>query len=175
MIRAISITAVCLILTSANSGLAQKPFKNKTARTAKKSYEQAIAQAKKEYVAKLEIAIKEAGGAGDFEEAKLLVAEKKRIDGTDPLTAFRRRLIGTKWNNSPRNRKNWSKFLKQNAGVDYKGKRFIWYVTAKRTVVKQYPRDFGLNIYVEHFDANLRTGTGHTFTKHSTFPLKRVR
>ncbi|MCH7987877.1 MAG: hypothetical protein IID46_01865, partial [Planctomycetes bacterium] len=68
MIRAILLTAVCLILTSANSAVAQKPFKNKIALAAKKSYEEAIAQAKKEYVAKLEIAIKDAGGAGAVDE-----------------------------------------------------------------------------------------------------------
>ncbi len=90
MFRTTSLTAVCLILASANSGIAQKPIKNKIARAAQKTYEKAVAKVKAEYAAQLEIAIKQAGGTGDIEEAKLLVAEKKRIDGSDPLMVFRR-------------------------------------------------------------------------------------
>ena len=101
MFRMISLTAVCLILASVNSVHAQKPFKNKIALAAKKSYDEAIAKAKKEYAAKLDIAIKDAGGAGDVDEANKLLAEKKRVDGTDPIAALRRRLIGTKWTDNP--------------------------------------------------------------------------
>ena len=176
MSRTLSLATCCLILTFANSAVAQKPFKNKIAVAAKKSYEQAIAEAKKEYVAKLKIAIKDAGGAGKLEEAKQIEAEMKRIDGTDPLTAFRRRMIGTKWYTELKTRKSWFGFSKDNVGVDFKGRRFVWYVTAKNTVVWQYPGNYNLTVYLMHCDADVRTGRRHAFKKQpNTFAVKRVR
>ena len=134
MFRTISLTAVCLILTSANSAVAQKPFKNKIALAAKKSYEEAIAQAKKEYVAKLEIAIKEAGGAGDLEEANQLAAEKERIDNSDSIEKARKRLEGIRWGKSAT---SWVKLLRNGRFVSRGGTTGIWLLTTPRTVVIQ--------------------------------------
>ena len=173
MFRTTSLTAVCLILASANSGIAQKPFKNKIARAAKKTYEEAVAKAKAEYAAQLEIAIKQSGGAGDIEEAKLLVAEKKRIDGSDPLMVLRRRLTGTKWNTNPTKRRQWQSFQRNNLGRNYDGAPLRWFVTAKNTVVTQ--RTKSTDIYVWHFDANLKKATLHAFTKAGKSPARRVR
>ncbi|MCH8828899.1 MAG: hypothetical protein IID45_04900 [Planctomycetes bacterium] len=163
MSRTLSLATCCLILTFANSAVAQKPFKNKIAVAAKKSYEQAIAEAKKEYVAKLKIAIKDAGGAGKLEEAKQIEAEMKRIDGTDPLTAFRRRLIGTKWNSNPKKPLNWIRFDKNNVATHKNGQRYSWYVTYKSTVILQERRN--LDIYVWHFDDKLKRVDEHLFKK----------
>lgn len=159
MFRTISLTAVCLILAPLNSAIAQKPFKNKTALAAQKTYEEAIAKAKKEYAAKLEIAVKEAGGAGDLDEATQLAAEKKRIEGHDPLAALRRRLIGTKWYKKA----SWNRFEKNNFGINSDGVRFFWVVTVKNTVVIQYARR--LQIYVWHFDDKANVATLHSFKK----------
>ncbi|MCH8829601.1 MAG: hypothetical protein IID45_08495 [Planctomycetes bacterium] len=185
MFLTISLSVVCVILASVNMAVAEKPFKNKTARAAHKVYEAAIAKAKVEYVAKLEIAIKEAGGAGDLEEANRIAVEKKSIESgqsgksnADPVEALRRRMIGTRWNTSATNSKNWIRFLKKGAGADYRGKHFSWFVAGKNTVVYQYKRkkDFNFAIYMFHFDANLKSATGHVFNKHSkTFPVKRLR
>ena len=148
MFRTTSLTAVCLILASANSGIAQKPIK-------------------KEYAAQLEIAIKQSGGAGDIEEAKLLVAEKKRMDGSDPLTALRRRLIGTKWNTNPKTR-GWCLFGKNNVGVYSNGIQFAWHVTFENTVAFQNKRS--LDIFVWHFDKRLKKATLHRFVKSAAVP-----
>ena len=165
MFRTISFTVVCLILSSTNSAVAQKkPFKNKTARAAQKTYEEAIAKAKKEYVAKLEIAVKEAGGAGDLEEANRLAAEKKNVETgeNDPLTSFRRRMIGTKWYGRT-SRNVWNRFDKNNFGVSESGYRFFWVVTVKNTVVIQYVNN--LKVYVWHFDDKGRAATVFAFKK----------
>lgn len=162
MFRTISLTVVCLILSSTNLAVAQKPFKNKTARAAQKTYEEAVAKAKAEYVAKLEIAVKEAGGAGDIEDAKILVAEKKRMDGSDPLTLLRRRLVGTKWNTNPKLR-GWCLFKKNNIGVYHNGTQFAWHVTFENTVVFQNKRS--LVIWVWHFDDELKKAALHRFEK----------
>ena len=173
MFRTISLTVVCLILSSTNSAVAQKPFKNKTARTAKKAYEQAIAEAKKEYVAKLKIAIKDAGGAGDLEEAKLLVAEKKRIDEGDPLVVLRNRMIGMTWISYPGMEKR--SFHRNHLGRCRDGGVFRWYVTAPNTIVTQRP-DKKAHIFVWHFDAKLKGASVHWFTKkQKTATAKRLR
>ncbi len=99
--------AVCFVLVTARSAIAQeKPFTNKTAVAAKKSYQEATAKAQKEYIAKLDIAIKEAGGAGDIDEANRIVAEKNEIasgsiKSHDPFEKLTKRLEGTTWGPRP--------------------------------------------------------------------------
>lgn len=177
MVRAIPTAVICLVLISANVVGQDKSFKNKTARAAQKAYDAAIARAKREYVAKLDVAIKEAGGAGDLDEANLIAEEKKNIGiaTSDPFESLRRRMIGTKWNNSPNNRKNWLLFLDKNAGADYRKQGFTWFVMGTDAVVYQYTKGFDSTIYIFKFDENFRTATGYGFNKHSkTFPVKRL-
>ena len=168
MFRTIAFTAVCLMLVSANSAVAQKPFKNKTARDAKKAREAAIAKANVDYLAQLDIAIKEAGGAGDGDEVVRLVAEKKRIAGSDPLTALRRRLIGTKWNGNPKTPSTWVRFDKNNIATHNNGTQFFWFVTNKNTIALQDRED--LRITVWHFDDQLRRAKVYPFQKSTRAP-----
>ena len=168
MFRTTSFTTVCLILAFANSADAQKPFKNKIGLAAKKSYDEAIAKAKKEYAAKLDIAIKDAGGAGDLEEANQLVAEKKRIEGNDPPTVLRRRLTGTKWMTNPKAPKLLLRFETNNVGTYSNGIRFAWFVTFKNTVVFQNRQN--LEIFVWHFDDKVKTARLFSFRKAKPVP-----
>ncbi len=172
MFRTIPLISVFLVLATANSAVAQKkPFKNKIARAAQKTYEETIAKAKetiakakKEYIAKLEIAVKEAGGKGDLEQANRIASEKKNIETgeSDPLAAFRRRLTGTKWYNTPK-RAAWNRFDKNNVGISSDKARFFWVATTKNTVVMQYVHN--LVIYVWHFDDKVKAAKLHSFKK----------
>jgi len=174
MLRAISLVVVGLSLAHADLAQAEEPFSNQIALDAQKRYEEAIENAKKEYAAQLEIAIKDAGGAGDLEEASRLDAEKKRIEGTDPLTQFRRRLIGSKWHSDPNNARSWNQFNENNESVTFEGVRYAWFATSEDTVIYQNPRN--LNIWVWHFDDALNTAVLHQFTKSGTVVEgKRVR
>lgn len=172
------LTIICLIPASVDTFAQDRPFTSKTARDAQRAYEKAIAKAKEDYVAQLEIAIREAGGAGDLADANRIAAEKDNIGTTtsDSLESLRRRLIGTRWNNSPSNPNNWLLFKDRNSGVDYRKQGFTWFVMGENTVVYQYTREFDSNIYMFVFDPDGKTATGHAFKKHSkTFPVKRVK
>lgn len=164
MFRTISLAAVCLILVTANSAVAQKkPFKNKTARAAKKSYEEAIAKAKKEYLAKLEIAIKEAGGAGDIDEANRIVAEKKEVaSGTgaqrDPLEKLRKRLEGTRW--GPRPTVTLKLMPKQQAILSGGGAA-VWTVSDPRTVLLQDHKSRQITVW--KFDERMKSARLYEF------------
>ncbi|MCH7990622.1 MAG: hypothetical protein IID46_15890 [Planctomycetes bacterium] len=160
MFRTTSLTAVCLILASANSAVAQKPFKNKTARAAQKVYEAAIVKAKKEYVAKLEIAIKEAGGAGDVDEFNKIATEKKRVDGSDPVEKARKRIEGTRWGQDP---KMPTYFLANRKVRFADGSIGVWIMTMPRTLVLQ-TRNYK-TIAVYNFDEKMKFARMYRFNK----------
>lgn len=155
---------VCLNLAIVDAACGdEKPITNEIALTAKKQYEEAIENAKKAYVEQLEVAIKDAGGAGNLEEASRIEAEKKRIEGNDPVTIFRRRLIGTKWHTDPNNPKSWNLFKEDNEVVTFEGVRYAWYVTTEDTIIYQHPTN--LNIWVWHFNEKLDRAVLHQFKK----------
>lgn len=176
MFRTISLTAACLILLPANCAVAEKPFKNKTARAAQKIYEAEIAKAKKKYVAKLEVAIKEAGGAGDLDEANRIATEKKSLDsnrgGTskNPADKLRKSMEGTTWRINVS--KHWVRFDKNNTAVGDDGMKYIWVATPKNTIVLQNYKN--ARIFVWQLDKNLRVAIPFMFTKVSASqPLNR--
>ena len=178
MFRTTSLTAVCLILTFSNSAVAQKPFKNKTALAAQKTYEEAIAKAKKEYVAQLDIAIKDAGGVGDIDEANRIVAEKKGVQSdeggvsADPFGRLRKRIEGTTWLVSTS--KLTLFFGKNGAAINSKGVKMAWSTGGKNVLVLQ--SSTSSNIYVWQLDKNLQSATQTGFFKSKTVyaPARRI-
>ena len=176
MTRTISLTAVCLILASANSAIAQKPFKNKTALAAKKAFEnerkkiedaghKAIAKAKKEYAAKLEIAIKEAGGAGKLDEANLLATEKKRIDGSNTIEKTRKRLEGMRW---VRNSNISIKLNPNRHYVTNGGEPGVWLLANPRTLILQSHKSFLIGVF--KFNETLTQANVYYFQKQANPP-----
>ncbi len=186
MFRTISLVSVCLILASTSSAVAQKPFKNKTALTAKTSFEKerkrieaaaanAIAKAKKEYVAKLEVAIKEAGGAGDIDEANRLVAEKKTVESDEggaiknPFERLRKKIEGTTW--SITGTTVTLRFGKNGTAIDSRGTKLAWSTDGKNALVLQSQKS--TNIYVWQLDKNVRVAAVTAFIKGKVYPPNR--
>ncbi len=189
MFRTLLFTVMCLFLASATSAMAQLPsakksIKNKTARAARKSYDTAlaeakalIAKAKKEYIAKLNTAIKEAGAAGDIDDANRIVAERKNVeanlDGKTPIDNLRKRIEGTVWNVTPF-AGHWFKFGKNGIAAKKNGDKIAWVAAPNRTLVLQsYSSTY---IYIWQLDENFRVAKITQFSKTKfAMPPARIR
>ena len=163
MFRNLSLAVVCLTLIPASVTFAQKkPFKNKIAIGAKKDFNEAIAKAKKEYSEKLDLAIKEAGGAGDLEEANRLVAEKKEFgSAVSPLEKARKQIEGTRWGTSTKSTINFLSNRKVDFGGKYSG---IWIMSGQQTLLLQSGKSKTITVW--QFNTKLTSAQYYTFNPH---------
>lgn len=178
MFRTISLAIACLLLTSSGS-VAQEPLRNKIAQDAQRSYQEAIAKAKKEYAAKLELAITDAGDKGDIGEATRLAAEKKKLDSDDggananAFEILRKNVEGTTW--SLGGGKVVLRFGKDGNAVDSNGAKLAWSTDGKHSLVLQSHES--TRVYIWQLDKNLSTAkrTAFTISKHAYKPARRIR
>ena len=167
----------CMLTFLVSSACGDKPFKNATARKAKTVYDTAASKAKvvyqaalkkaaADYVVQLDKAIKEAGGAGHLDEAIRISDEKKRIDAdrnvptTESAGKLRKRLEGTVWTIDPN---QWLRFEKHGIAVKENGKKMVWVVTPKNTLVLQSYET--TNLYVWQLDKHLLSARVTAFVK----------
>lgn len=149
-----------------NATGAGEPFKNETATTAQKNYESAIEKAKKEYLAQLEIAIKEAGAAGDLEEANRIATERDEIRGSDeteaddPVERLRKRLEGSHWGPNPRQTIKLHPKRKVIFSAGYPG---TWILADEETLILQSSKSANLEIW--KFNENKRSAQVYSFTR----------
>ncbi len=160
----LAVFVVSFVLVTAHSAIAQeKPFKNRTAQAAKKAYEAAIAKAQKEYIKELEIAIKEAGGAGDIDDANRIVAEKNEIASgsikpRDSTERLQRRLEGTTW--GPRPTVTLKLHAKRQAVLSGGGGA-VWVVSDTETLLLQDHKSKQITVW--KFDKQLKSARLYEF------------
>lgn len=160
MFLRISVFILLSIFTSWDATRADEPFNNETAKSAQKTYEQAVEKAKKEYLEQLEIAIKEAGGAGDLAEANRIAAERDAIRDSedDPIDRLRKRLEGSRWGI---NRNLTLKLNPKRKVVFAAGYPGTWILADEKTLILQSSRS--ANIEMWKFDESLRSAKKYTF------------
>lgn len=162
MYRSFLLVALCLFWNSANESWTAEPFANKTAREAQQVYEAEVAKAKADYAAKLEIAIKEAGGAGNLEEANRIAALKKEIESgeDDPVEKSRKALEGTRWGPNPQ---STLKLYPDRKVVFAGGHSGTWILSDPQTLLLQSEKSANINVW--KFDEKLKSARVYMFTQ----------
>jgi len=157
-----------LVLTTGSAFGAEPQFKNERAKKAEAAYQAALKEARRAYINELDQAIKEAGGAGDLDEAnkmadvKEALEEEGKFNDRDPLALVRKKLENTTWK-TPSNPKGFLRFGKANKTQNHTGNGGAWVVTDEVTALTQSHGTS--NIYVFKFDEDLKTATVYTFVR----------
>lgn len=136
------------------------------ARRAREAFEASVTKARAAYIQQLDEAIKEAGGAGDLDEANRLKEIKTSLEleakgeGRDPISIRTKRLENTRWF-TRKNPNGFIRFLRGNQTQNHLGTGGVWILTDKSTAITQ-SRNSG-NIYLFRFDESLKSATVHRF------------
>jgi len=162
---------IAVVLVSSSVSGEEPQFNNERANKAAAAYQAKLKEAREAYIKELDVAIKEAGGAGDLDDANKLadlkeVLEKEnKLDDRDPLAAVRKELEGTTWKpiTSPPSPRAFNRFRKDNKTVNHNGVEGVWIVTDENTAVMQNYNS--ANIFVFKFDKGLKTATVYMFEK----------
>lgn len=153
MCRKVFLVVICLRFVCVDDSIAQEPFNSETAVEAQRVYEAALAKAKADYVAQLDVAIKEAGAAGDLEEANRISVARKEVNSSgvskedDPVAKVRKQLEGTRWGPG---KDETIRFHEGGQAVFNKGYPVTWILSDPRTLILQ--SDKSSNISVWQFD-----------------------
>jgi len=168
-----SIPLFVLLLFSSSVLAAEPQFKNERAKKAEAAYQAALKTAREAYIKELDMAIKEAGGAGDLDDAnrmsdvKEALEEEGKFNDRDPLALVRKDLEGSAWkpSSNPRGR---HRFLKDNKTINYQGIKGVWVVTDEKTALTQVFESS--DIYVFEFDEDRKTANVFRFVKSKDKP-----
>lgn len=157
-----------LLLASSSAFGAEPQFKNERGKKAEEAYQAKLKEARGAYIKELELAIKEAGGAGDLEEANKMAELKESLEEAgesedrDDLAPVRRKLENTSWRD-PANPGGYLRLLNNNKTRNHKDNRGVWVVTDEQTALTQ--SHSSANIYVFKFDEALKSAKVYTFVQ----------
>ena len=161
-IRMLIVSLLLLGLTGGVFGQAE----NERAKSAAEVYQKAVDEARQAYIKELELAIKEAGGAGDLEEANRLAENKAalekegKVDENDPVALATKQLENSKWV-TPGKGKGFIRFLPGNKTTNHMAVAGVWIMTDKQTALTQNGK--GGDIHVFQFDEKLKQAVVHRF------------
>lgn len=160
------IPLVVLLLVSNSVCGAEPQFKNERAQKAEEAYQAKLKAARESYIKELDVAIKEAGGAGELDEANKMAELKQSLEEAgesedrDELAPFRRKLENTRWGD-PTNPGGFLRLLTKGKTRNHKNYSGVWVVTDEHTALTQ--SNHSANIYVFKFDEEMNTAKVYTF------------
>ena len=170
------ITFLILIVASNPVSGAEPDFQSERARTALQAYEAAVDEAREAYIAELELAIMEAGGQGDLDEANLLSEAKESLElestqgESDPVRLFARELENTRWVTGPG---RFNRFRPGNRTVNHNGDEGVWMASDEKTAVMQVFRTS--SVFVFKFDDDLQSATMFKFDRDPNYRVSAER
>lgn len=157
---------VVLLLVSSSVCGAEPQFKNQRAQKAEETYQAKLKAARESYIKELDLSIKEAGGAGELDEANKMAELRESLieagesEDRDELAPVRRKLENTRWGD-PTNPGGFLRLLTKGKTRNHKNNSGVWVVTDELTALTQSHNS--ANIYVFKFDEEMRSAKVYTF------------